>query len=141
MTVLLTTACCCSARSRLVCYLTREVICFRDALVLLLCLLPILWSLTVLALVDFLIAGMVLDGFDTAAGRLRAGTNLFGLSAAAELTFVLLMCYRVCKFRLLSVGGSIISMIVGIGMLLLVFCWWTRGVVCRTFGHVGLFEV
>ena len=63
---------------------------FCDALVLLLRLLPNFWPLTVLILIDCLMAGTVLDGVVAAVERLRAGTNLFGLGPPPELTFVLL---------------------------------------------------
>ena len=70
--------------------------CFHDALVLLLHLLPIFWPLIFFVLVHCLMTGTVLDGVAAVVERLREGSNHFGLGTAAELTF---FC---CSFALES---------------------------------------
>ena len=120
--------------SKTACCLMREAILRLDAVALMLRLLPIVWPLTVLVLLDRLRAGVVV-------GRLVAGTVWLGLGAAVELTFVLpALFFRVCEFRSFCTGGIFTSMIVGMGVFRLVFRWWMRGAARRMSGLVGLCE-
>ena len=114
----------------------REAIRRLDAVVLLLRLLPMFWPLTFLVLLDFLMVGVVV------LGCLAFGIVRLVLGAAAGFTFVLPVLVTWAR-GLLSycTGGATTSMIVGIGVFLLVFRWWTRGAARRTSGLIGLCEV
>ena len=114
----------------------REAIRRLDAVALLLRLLPMFWPLTFLVLFDLLMAGVLV------VGCLASGIVCPVLGAAAGFTFVLPVLFTWAR-GLVSccTGGATTSMIVGIGVFLLVFCWWTRGAARRTSGLVGLCEV
>ena len=98
----------------------REALIFLDALVLLFRLLPMRCPLTVLVFLSLLLVGAVV------------GVRLLGVAGWGRAGAAVVMFVR---------GGSTTSIIVGIGVLDLVCRWWTRGVVRRFLGHVGLLDV
>jgi hypothetical protein len=111
----------------------REAIRFRDAVALLLRLLPMRCPLTVRVAADFrersvvrtrwLALALIAMGTESAVGGAAGGTQRRALSRGG-----------------VSQGGSSTSITSGIGVFRRVFCWCVRGVVWRTHGHVGLLD-
>jgi hypothetical protein len=108
----------------------------RDALALLLRLLPIRWPFTCLVLVGFL--PMEPCSYWLMMG-LAAGScaSMLGVGAAGLLSVVV---DAGTGDGATHAGGWTVSMIAGMGVFLLVCRRWTLGVVCRFRGHVGLLD-